>query len=90
MAARDAGRKIAENGWVRLGTVLLIGLGGGAGGTTLLAQPRTDKEIRDIAKEEVTSERRVVTEKIENLKADVDEIKNDMKEVLRRLPRPGE
>lgn len=71
-------KKAVENTWVRLGTVLLLGTGAGAGGTTLWAQPRSDQEIRDLAKDEVQAESRVIQGELNHIKEDVQEIKEDV------------
>lgn len=86
-------QKVVGDSFTRAAVILVLGIAGGGTGTTLIAQPRTDTEIRDIAEEQVAAERRVVTVElghmkgdIEDIKEDVDEINGDIKEVLRRLP----
>jgi hypothetical protein len=85
--------RLVGDSWLRAAVILLVGVGGGGTGTTLLAQPRTDTEIREIASREVGNERRVTDEKfkgvaddVKDIKEDIRDIKSDMKELLRRTP----
>lgn len=84
MTAREASKRMVESTWVRLVMVLALAAGGGLGGGSLMAkqqQPRTDQEIRELAKAEMEAETRVVAEKIKNIEGDIGEMKGDIKTI---------
>lgn len=89
---------VVGDSFARAVTILIVGLAGGGGLTgTLLAQPRSDADIRKIAKEVVADEQRVVDLKVENLSGAIDrntravadlgtEFQNLRTIILQRLP----
>lgn len=98
MNGKELRAKVIGDSWGRAALILVLGLAGGGTGTTLLAQPRTDEEIRTIASREVDNERRVTDQKFERLADKIDAntkavegleetVSGGIAEVLRRLPR---